>query len=528
MITPPRVRPLKTFRLAFAAALLAQSCTLLTRDQRAEPCDEDRACAEAFGLGATCAEDGFCVEIEQAKFVDGVSALEIRTVGIADLSGSLKDLGQGMRDGVLAAYAAHQRAHPTARRFTHEVRDDVYDPERSVRIVKEVTRDIGAGGRYAFAIVGSMGSPTSDAMLPVINDRDVPLFGTYSGATHLRRVPPDAMVWNTRASYSKEAETITRYLLDRDPDGVPPQNLFAFSQSPLDIDTPGYADRSREAASLEPGQASLDPYGMSGYIGIVAALEGRLGSRTDIPLGTYQARSTNTRIAQEFFFRWLGGLAERLPGPDLEGSSPEIGIAMVPVASAATDFVRGVIDGMNDLKLGQRPAALSESDWEAIGLERRRAMSAVNLTFASISPAGDQLALNLAAAGASTYCTMQYPLIVSQVVPLPDGGSLGAKQFRDDLNALNPNLTPGYVNFEGWVAGRVFIEAVERVEGELTVGKLIDVLQSSDFKVDLGIGAPIRFSANNHDGSDIVYGSRLNTRCAYDNFDALRRISQEL
>lgn len=519
-------RPSRRHLALVALALmlgLGFGCTSIVDAQQSD-CLLDQECQEAFGLGSACVQ-GFCsAPGADVSFVNGVSTTTVRTVGIADISGALSDLGGGMRDGVLAAYAAYNRANPSSRQFQHEVRDDAYDPAKSAMIAREVTESGGPSGRYAFAVVGSMGSPTSSSMLPILNERQVPLFGTYSGANHLRKSPPDRVVWNTRASYSREGEVITNYLIKRDFNPIAPRNLFAFSQSPLSIDTLGKADLAEEVVTWlsnptpDPNDSPLDPYGLSGYRGVIDALDGRLKA-SDIPLGSYRATTTNTQIAQAFFFRWLGGLESRFAGPDLSGDGPEVGVVMVPVASAATDFVTGIIDGMNQLKQDSRPNALSDADWMAISDERKAQLKKVRLTIASISPAGDQLALNLKNAGPQIYCSADYPIIVSQVVPFPQGSSAGAIAFRKDIEALDPNITPGYVNFEGWIAGKVFIEAVNQVEGEPTVDKLIEVLESPGFRVNLGIGEPISFSQTSHDGSRSIYGSRLNTMCRYEEFD---------
>ncbi len=504
---------LKVLSLLSFTALIGQGCTLAYDFSECTPSD----CEEGF----TCdTESGLCVSDTSTgsdTLVDGVSRDAIRTVGIADISGSLQDLGEGMRDGVLAAYAAHNASGTGRYTFEHSMRDDKYDPMKTVQFADEVTKDQRNGeGRIAFAVVGSMGSPTSSAMLPTLNERQVPLFGTYSGANHLRKEVPDRMVWNTRASYRLEGETITKHLLNRDPNPVPPENIFAFSQSPLDITTQGKADLSRAVAAGEDG--SLDPYGLSGYTGIVDALKDELGSQTDIPLASYRATGTKSTIAQNFYFRWLGGLETRFDGPNLDATTPQIGISMIAVASAANDFVQGVINGMNTLGSGEKPDALSQAEWDAIDPDRKLKLRNLALTITSISPVGDQLAINLESAGANIYCTGEYPILVSQVVPFPNGQSGGAIQFREELDARDSNVDPGYVNFEGWIAGKVFVAAVESIEGEVTVDSLIETLEDPSFSVDLRIGSPISFSSGSHDGSNTVYGSLLADGCTYEEF----------
>lgn len=508
---------------ALSALLLMSGCTFMVQDKQ-EGCVSDDECSAAFGLGSLCSDEGYCTASgEDTNFVDGVSTTAIRTVGIADLSGTLKDLGGGMQQGVKAAFNAHNLDNPNAIQFIHEERDDAYDPARSITLVKEVTASQGSSGRYAFAIVGSMGSPTSAAMLPTINERQVPLFGTYSGANHLRQTPPDKMVWNTRASYSLEGEEITRYLLGRSLDPVPPGNIFALSQSPLKIETLGRADLAQEVAEWlarptdDPNNAPLDPYGMSGYRGVIDALEGKIPSN-QIPLASYKATTTNTKIAQAYFFRWLAGL-EPIGSPKIDGNNAQVGIAMVPVAAPATDFVRGIIDGMEHLRSRMKPEGLTQQEWDTIPEERKEQMSRISLTLTSISPVGDQLAANLRNDDAARYCNDDYPIVVSQVVPFPEGNSGGAIDFRRDLELLDTNIKPGYVNFEGWIAGKVFIEAVTRIRGDITADKLVKVLEDPNFRADLGLGAPLSFPTNSHDGSNNIYGSQLNTDCAYDQFD---------
>lgn len=510
----------RAIHAGLVSALVLSSLGCSANVLRPGACRTDQDC-EAFAPGSTCQTNGYCRVAMATNPVDGVSNAMVRTVGIGDLSGSLQDLGGGMRDGVRAAFAAYNTANPRSRQFVHEARDDLYVPANAAMIVDEVTRDQGAGqGRFAFAILGSMGSPTSLAMLPTINMRQVPFFGTYSGSEHLRESPPNRVVWNTRASYRNEARFLTTHMLRRDPDPIAPGNIFALSQSPVGSMTEGVADASPAAA--QPMQTVLDAYGNSGYLGIVDELAAGVGGRANIPLATYRATGTNTAIAEAYFFQWIAGLAPRVAAPAIVGGSLRVAITMVAVASAATPFVRGVIDGMNQLRMGQKPNQLTAAEWGNVTAERQTALRSAQLVFGSISPVGDQLATNLRSAGAATYCTTQYPILVSQVVPFPTGSSQAAVTFRQQLAAYDQNLRPGFVNFEGWIAGQVWIAAVNATRGPLTVDSLLTTLADPAFTVDIGTGRPVRFTEGSHDGVNDVYGSLLGAGCQYVDFTFAR------
>ena len=70
------------------------------------------------------------------------------------------------------------------------------------------------------------------------------------------------------------------------------------------------------------------------------------------------------------------------------------------------------------------------------------------------------------------------------------------------FDALSNEARLSYGAMEGYVAARVFTEAVKRVGAGLTRQKLIASLESFD-ALDIG-GFAIRFSANNHNGSSFT------------------------
>jgi branched-chain amino acid transport system substrate-binding protein len=94
-------------------------------------------------------------------------------------------------------------------------------------------------------------------------------------------------------------------------------------------------------------------------------------------------------------------------------------------------------------------------------------------------------------------------MVISQVVPPPDSDDFEiAKQYREALKS-QPDLTPSFVSFEGYISARVLLAGLEKAGRDLTREKLVDAIDGLS-KFDLG-GLPISFSATNHQGSNSVF-----------------------
>lgn len=137
----------------------------------------------------------------------GVSADRILFGQAAALEGPAAQLGIGMRDGIEAAFAEANRAGGVrGRRLELVSRDDGYEPTRSI----ETTRQLIEGERV-FALIGPVGTPTSQAAQPVAQQAGVPFIGPFTGAEFLRDSAL-ANVVNLRASYFQETETMVERL----------------------------------------------------------------------------------------------------------------------------------------------------------------------------------------------------------------------------------------------------------------------------------------------------------------------------
>ena len=95
-------------------------------------------------------------------------------------------------------------------------------------------------------------------------------------------------------------------------------------------------------------------------------------------------------------------------------------------------------------------------------------------------------------------------VIVSQVVPFPGDKSLRVvASYQTALAALDPEAKPGFVSLEGYLVGRLVIEALKRVPGEPTREALLDaVTDSGSFDLD---GMELTYGPENNQGMNQVF-----------------------
>lgn len=159
------------------------------------------ACGAAIaGVGAAAAADAPGVFPERIVF--GQSAA---------LEGPARALGQGMRDGLLAAFGeSNAKGGVDGRRLELISKDDGYEPERAVANTHALIESDAV-----FALIGAVGTPTSRAALPVAVEAGVPFIGPLTGAGFLRDRGRFPNVVNLRASYAEETEAWIDYLTAR-------------------------------------------------------------------------------------------------------------------------------------------------------------------------------------------------------------------------------------------------------------------------------------------------------------------------
>lgn len=94
-------------------------------------------------------------------------------------------------------------------------------------------------------------------------------------------------------------------------------------------------------------------------------------------------------------------------------------------------------------------------------------------------------------------------VFVTQVVPFPLGTTPPiVSAYRNALAASAPNVTPGFVSLEGYVAGRLAVTALERTGKDVDRLRFLDSLRNAD-SIDLD-GFELRYGDDNQ-GSDAVF-----------------------
>ena len=124
-----------------------------------------------------------------------------------------------------------------------------------------------------------------------------------------------------------------------------------------------------------------------------------------------------------------------------------------------------------------------------------------NPTFVNISFVGSKaLAEELGDAGEG--------VIISQVVPFPwDDGLPIVQEYQAAMSAVDAGAEPGFVSLEGYMVGRLAIEALETAGSELSREAFLNAMAALR-DVDMG-GAALHFGPGDNQGMDTVFMTRI-------------------
>ena len=142
----------------------------------------------------------------------------------------------------------------------------------------------------------------------------------------------------------------------------------------------------------------------------------------------------------------------------------------------------------------------------------------LNPVFMTISFVGSNaLSKALGRAGAGVF--------VTQVVPFPMGNTPRVvAAYRSALAAHMPKAMPGFVSLEGYLAGRLAIDALQRCGREVTRARFLASLREAD-AIDLD-GFQLRYGERDNQGSDAIFLTVIGSDGHYRAINTLRDVMQ--
>ncbi len=290
-----------------------------------------------------------------------------------------------------------------------------------------------------FLVMGNVGTPTAKVTLPILARNEVPAFGFFTGAGLLR--PGIGTIVNYRASYVQEVEEIVKRGIAN---GIKTQNICAYVQN--------------------------DAYGMAGLKGLIRAFEKNNANRNNIVL-----------------------LEKIIKMKGINPKRNNIGPVGVYVRNT-----RAVRNGYSSIinwesKTGNKcRLVITVGAYGNIAhFARLRNKDGRNMIISAVSFTG---AKNLST-DLEKY-SAQNNIIMTQVVPLLSSNYPIVIEARSKLGDKF-----GYVALEGYIIGRLFLNIMSQIEGDITRIKFINIVKKTKF--DLG-GVKIDFTLDKNQGSRLV------------------------
>ncbi len=362
----------------------------------------------------------------------GVSGSKVRIAGVMALEGDSQDLGRAMRMGIEAALSGEK---VQGREFEFVAVNDFYDPAHTAQKTQELV-DQGV-----FAMLGSVGTPTAAAALPILAEHKIPAIGFLTGANLLR--PGVGDIVNYRASYVQEVSSIVGRALEA---GVAPTEVCSYVQN----DAYGMAgiEGIRQALAALPKVESI----LSLLDQIIEA-GGPEPTRNDIgPVGVYTRNTLTSRDGYNSLKNWETKSNTRCRLVVTVGSYEAIG------RFVAYSRYRG-------------------DDW---------VISAVSFTGTdSLKKLLDEYGITVG-------------VLVTQVVPSFDSDLPIVKQAR---NALGDKLND--IALEGYIVGKMLLHGMRRVEGELTREAFLNALIGTRFELG-GLDLDFKSDNQGSDFVDVI------------------------
>ncbi len=156
--------------------------------------------------------------------VHGITDREIRFGIAGPFSGPAKELGRQMKLGIDTAFnRVNDSGGVDGRQLRLIAADDGYEPTRTLDAMKQLYDK-----EQVFGFIGNVGTPTAAVAVPYALERRALFFGAFTGSNILRNDPPDRYVFNYRASYAEETDSVVRYLVKLR--RIPARQIAVFAQ----------------------------------------------------------------------------------------------------------------------------------------------------------------------------------------------------------------------------------------------------------------------------------------------------------
>jgi ABC-type branched-subunit amino acid transport system substrate-binding protein len=147
------------------------------------------------------------VLLSGTSLAQGVTDSQVVLGQSVALTGPAQQLGLDMQLGATLYFnQINSRGGVNGRRIVLKTLDDGYEATRAAENTKRLIND-----EHVFALFGYVGTPTSQASLPIFTQAKVPFVGPFTGA-ELLRDPVNPLIFNVRASYWDETEAIVQHL----------------------------------------------------------------------------------------------------------------------------------------------------------------------------------------------------------------------------------------------------------------------------------------------------------------------------
>ncbi len=286
--------------------------------------------------------------------------------------------------------------------------DDKYEPELTYEnLIKLISKD------KIFALFGFVGTPTVKSILPLLDDKSIPFFAPFTGASFLRDSENENFI-NFRSSYQEEIEALLNYLYNK----KKLRRYAVFYQN--------------------------DDYGEEGYVSILKSLKNK--SLSLVAEGSYKRNTLSITHAFN----------------EIKDAKPEV-IIMIGAYKSNALFIKKA----------------KEND-------KLKDTIFCNISFGDANAMIKELEL---------LNSNTKNLIFSQVVPsFMDDSIPIVKEYQNLMKIYYPDVELGFISLEAFLASKVLVNAISRIDGNRTREKLLYTLKTTPS--DLLKGLNLNFTNN--------------------------------